>query len=405
MQPCCLGLIFLLSIPLMAWIIHLYRKGFFSTFLGRFIIWGVLLLFLTIAYHPILKHWVGYTKLESAAQFGDQYGALNCFISGLAFIGLVLTLLIQREDLNLQRKEMRESREEFEKQTKQFTRQTTLMQTQINEERAAAKEQITLHEKSTWMQETMGLISRFADEIKSLECTCGDTPESINTVSGKQVVNLLYDAYTEQCLYDFMKSQLGEKKLTIPRFLEKQYFCKKDAFHQAIISLYPLMNQRFLITERISNSDHLSSSEIAQLLMFVPLDSTDELKFLTFMFEPAWKRMWIQADREKRNNIQNEIFLLSQQIRIDAQKVAILLTNRANSFVLKTLNKIAERILKDPSKNFDENLEDLDDENLKVAYLLFNDFLKILKEEASRQTCQVFFYNELIRYSSGLLTA
>ena len=103
MQPCCLGLIILLSIPLLAWIIHLYRKGFFSSFLGRFIIWGVVLLLLTIAYHPILKYWVGYTKLESAAQFGDQYGALNCFISGLAFIGLVLTLLMQREDLNLQR--------------------------------------------------------------------------------------------------------------------------------------------------------------------------------------------------------------------------------------------------------------------------------------------------------------
>lgn len=387
MQPCCLGLIILLSIPLLAWIIHLYRKGFFSTFLGRFIIWGVVLLLLTIAYHPILKHLVGYTKLESAAQFGDQYGALNSFISGLAFIGLVLTLLMQREDLNLQRKEMRETREEFEKQTKLFAQQTTL------------------HEKSTWMQETLGLISRFSDEIKSLECTYGDNPESINTVSGKQVVSLLYDAYTEQCVYDFMKSQLEEKKRTIPHFLERQYFCKKDSFHQAIISLYPLMNQRFLITERISNTDHLSSSEIAQLLMFVPLDSTDELDFLSFMFKPAWKRMWIQADKEKRNNIQNEIFLLSQQIEIDAKKVAILLTNQAHSFVLKILNKIIEGETIAHSENFTEKTSYLNDKDLKDAWQLFNDLKEVLGEETGRQTCQVFIYNKLVNYSLKLLTA
>lgn len=79
MQPCCLGLIILLSIPLMAWIIHLYRKGFFSSYMGLFIIRVAVLLVLTIAYYPILKHWFGFTNLEEAAQFGDQYGALNCF--------------------------------------------------------------------------------------------------------------------------------------------------------------------------------------------------------------------------------------------------------------------------------------------------------------------------------------
>lgn len=47
------------------------------------------------------------------ASFGDMYGVTNTLFSGLAFALLVLTLLMQKEELSLQRRELQETREEL----------------------------------------------------------------------------------------------------------------------------------------------------------------------------------------------------------------------------------------------------------------------------------------------------
>ena len=40
---------------------------------------------------------------EVRGQLGDMFGAVNSLFSGLAFAGLIVTLILQRKDLNLQR--------------------------------------------------------------------------------------------------------------------------------------------------------------------------------------------------------------------------------------------------------------------------------------------------------------
>lgn len=42
-------------------------------------------------------------------QFGDAFGVVNALFSGLALLGIVAALLMQREDIDLQLEEMRES--------------------------------------------------------------------------------------------------------------------------------------------------------------------------------------------------------------------------------------------------------------------------------------------------------
>lgn len=39
--------------------------------------------------------------------FGDQFGAVNALFSGLAFTGLIYTIILQRRDLKLQRDDLR----------------------------------------------------------------------------------------------------------------------------------------------------------------------------------------------------------------------------------------------------------------------------------------------------------
>ena len=45
-----------------------------------------------------------------AASFGDSYGALNTLFSGLAFLGVIIAIILQRQELIEQRIEIRNSR-------------------------------------------------------------------------------------------------------------------------------------------------------------------------------------------------------------------------------------------------------------------------------------------------------
>jgi hypothetical protein len=50
-----------------------------------------------------------------SGQFGDMFGGLNVFFSGLAFLGVIYTIFLQREELSLQRKELELTREELKR--------------------------------------------------------------------------------------------------------------------------------------------------------------------------------------------------------------------------------------------------------------------------------------------------
>jgi hypothetical protein len=45
--------------------------------------------------------------------FGDMFGAINALFSGLAFAGIIFTILLQREELKLQREELKLTRTEL----------------------------------------------------------------------------------------------------------------------------------------------------------------------------------------------------------------------------------------------------------------------------------------------------
>ena len=62
--------------------------------------------------------------------FGDMFGAVNALFSGLAFSGLIVTLIMQHEELGLQRKELAQTNEELAAQREEFEAQTKTMKIQ-----------------------------------------------------------------------------------------------------------------------------------------------------------------------------------------------------------------------------------------------------------------------------------
>lgn len=71
----------------------------------------------------------GYADIN-AGTFGDQFGAVNALFSGLAFAGLIVTLVLQREELEAQREELKQTREELRGQKQEFEIQNATLKHQ-----------------------------------------------------------------------------------------------------------------------------------------------------------------------------------------------------------------------------------------------------------------------------------
>lgn len=59
--------------------------------------------------------YLGLPDWSSRGQFGDVFGSVNALFSGLAFSGIIYTILLQREELALQRKELELTRQELQR--------------------------------------------------------------------------------------------------------------------------------------------------------------------------------------------------------------------------------------------------------------------------------------------------
>ena len=51
-----------------------------------------------------------FPDLSKSGPFGDSFGALNSLFSGLAFVGVIIAILMQKEELRLQREEVKMQR-------------------------------------------------------------------------------------------------------------------------------------------------------------------------------------------------------------------------------------------------------------------------------------------------------
>ena len=67
---------------------------------------------------------------EEQGQFGDQFGAVNALFSGLAFAGLIFTIILQKKELKLQREELTQTREELKGQKEQLEEQNKTLKIQ-----------------------------------------------------------------------------------------------------------------------------------------------------------------------------------------------------------------------------------------------------------------------------------
>ena len=74
------------------------------------VILAVISLVLFYAIFLVIVSWpINDFSIDKAGLFGDSFGVLNSLFSGLAFAGIIVTVLLQKEELKLQRKELARS--------------------------------------------------------------------------------------------------------------------------------------------------------------------------------------------------------------------------------------------------------------------------------------------------------
>lgn len=69
--------------------------------------------------------------LGDRGTFGDMFGAVNALFSGLAFAGLIFTIILQRKDLKLQFSELSRQADETKRTADQFEKQQQLTSYQL----------------------------------------------------------------------------------------------------------------------------------------------------------------------------------------------------------------------------------------------------------------------------------
>jgi len=92
-----------------------HQKEEKKTNFNRILIWAALGVTVVWLVFAVLIFFIG-KDWPTRGQFGDVFGVLNCLFSGLAFAGVIISILMQKEELNLQRQELKETREELKKQ-------------------------------------------------------------------------------------------------------------------------------------------------------------------------------------------------------------------------------------------------------------------------------------------------
>lgn len=99
----------------------------------------------------------GLTELNHRGVYGDSFGSVNALFTGLAFSGIIFTILLQQREIRLQRADFKEQLNEMLESRKEMKMQNRLLIVQI--EAAIANTTAKAIELEAKAQELEGLYS------------------------------------------------------------------------------------------------------------------------------------------------------------------------------------------------------------------------------------------------------
>jgi len=253
-------------------------KRYWWVFAIVVLLWGGYFTFIII--NPV--------KLDSDGQFGDAFGALNTLFSGLAFVGLIIAIFLQREDLKIQS-------EAFKKQTEEVKLQNDVLDLQRQE---LADTRGVLEQQREQFQAQSDIMSRQAFENTFFQLL-NLHHEIVNAMSSSGIHDkgraYFYYLYNNELRSTFSRANTKLNNHSVLAIIEQGY----DWFyssHQTRVGHY--FRNLYNIVKFVKNSDvsnkrlytniiraQLSSSELG--LLFYNCLYKENIKFKVLIEEFA----------------------------------------------------------------------------------------------------------------------
>ncbi len=142
------------------------------------LIWPILLVIFVVLVWALSGYLIYHYAGEDRGIFGDMFGSVNALFSGLAFVGFLYTIVLQRADLKLQKHEHDLSRAEMAAQREQLVLQNETLRLQSFE--------------NTFFQ-LLRLHNDIVDAIDLVRVGTGET-----TVTGRDCFRVFYASFCER---------------------------------------------------------------------------------------------------------------------------------------------------------------------------------------------------------------
>jgi hypothetical protein len=230
--------------------LHRQKEIIFWLLLGG----GAVFVVVIVLKAPEITQWLfGYAKPQTAPDFGELYGWVAALFSGLAFVGVIAAMVLQKQELELQRQELAETRQELRGQKKQLEAQNKTLQQQTFE--------------NTFFQ----LLRLHNDIVESLSLAA--TPQV--TYTGRDCFRYLYHQFRDMYLNIEPRAAQGQKVI---QQINRKYL---DFHKQWQVSVGHYFRNLYNILKFISRSDVKESTVYSNLVRAAQL-STFELLLLFY---------------------------------------------------------------------------------------------------------------------------
>jgi hypothetical protein len=114
-----------------------FFSGWLYFAIAALLVGGVVWIWLSVTAR-VIAIFPDHGGLEEAARLGDAFGVVNSLFSALAFLGIIATILLQRQELQLQREELEATREELRKSAEAQEKSQAALREQVEWQSLAA---------------------------------------------------------------------------------------------------------------------------------------------------------------------------------------------------------------------------------------------------------------------------
>lgn len=203
-------------------------------------------------------------NMEERGQFGDMFGFIGALFSGLAFAGLIVTMLQQREDLQNQKDEINLQRQDLEAQTEALRLQKEEI-AQTNKELKEQNKTIMLQRFENTFFSMLELQQTIVNELRY---------ELVNVeYKGRNVLSVIYKQIKNKAYVD--------NRLTLEDSIEKYLQCYYTYVFNGILDHY--FRYLYRIIKLVDESQCLTNVEKYNYLCLLRAQlSKDELLMLFY---------------------------------------------------------------------------------------------------------------------------